>query len=152
MVVALEAIVEYFSGIVSSIDFCIVDANLVCSCLFCLYLIVAISDTRQLYASVELISNLFVTSAAEFSYTSSLLSVYRSMGSAVIFISLPVSGLPFLLLAPRLSPRSFSEKVYRGIVGDFYCLPALPLRRRHCRPLLPSPLVPSLQARIDRCA
>jgi hypothetical protein len=152
MVVAPEAIVEYFSGIVLSIDFCIVGANLVCSCLSSSYLIAAISDTRQLYASVELISNFFVMSAAEFSYTSSLLSAYRFVGSVVIFISLPVSGLPFPLFAPRLSPRSFSEKVYKGIVGDFYCLPALSLRRHHCRSLLPSPLMHSLQARIDRCA
>jgi hypothetical protein len=32
-------------------------------------------------------------------------------------ISLPVSGLPFLLLAPRLSPRSFRRKLYKGGVG-----------------------------------
>jgi hypothetical protein len=152
MVVAPKAIVEYFSGIVSSTDCCIVGANLVYSCLSSSYLIVAIFDTRQLYASVELISNLFMTSATEFTYTSSLLSAYHFMGSTVIFIFLPVSGLPFLLLAPCLSPRSFSEKVYKGIVGDFYCLPALSLRRRHCRSLLPCPLMHSLQARIDRCA
>jgi uncharacterized membrane protein len=29
-------------------------------------------------------------------------------------ISLPISGLPFLLLAPRLSPRSFIRKLYNG--------------------------------------
>jgi hypothetical protein len=82
MVVASEAIVEYFLGIVS--DFYIVGANLICSCLSSSYLIVAIFDIRQLHASVELIANLFVMSAAEFSYTSSLLGAYHFMGSAVI--------------------------------------------------------------------
>jgi hypothetical protein len=33
-------------------------------------------------------------------------------------ISLPVSGLPFLLLAPRLSPRSFIRKLYKGESGE----------------------------------
>jgi hypothetical protein len=150
MEVAPKAIVEYFSGIVSSTDSCIVGANLVYSCLSSSYLIVAIFDARQLYASVELISNLFVTSATDLPIHH--LSAHHFMGSAVIFIFLPVSGLPFPLLAPCLSPRFFSEKIYKGIVGYFYCLLALPLRRRHCRSLLPSPLMHSLQAQIDRCA
>jgi hypothetical protein len=34
-------------------------------------------------------------------------------------ISLPVSGLPFSLLAPRLRPRSFIRKLYKGRVGNF---------------------------------
>jgi hypothetical protein len=34
-------------------------------------------------------------------------------------IFLPVSGLPFLLLAPHLSPRSFIMKLYKGESGDF---------------------------------
>jgi hypothetical protein len=33
-------------------------------------------------------------------------------------ISLPVSGLPFPLLAPRLSPRSFIRKLYKGESGE----------------------------------
>jgi hypothetical protein len=34
-------------------------------------------------------------------------------------IVLPVSGLPFPLLAPCLSPRSFIRKLYKGESGDF---------------------------------
>jgi hypothetical protein len=34
-------------------------------------------------------------------------------------IFLPVSGLPFLLLAPRLSPRSFIRKLYKEESGEF---------------------------------
>jgi hypothetical protein len=34
-------------------------------------------------------------------------------------ISLPVSGLPFPLLAPRLSPRSFIRKLYKGERVEF---------------------------------
>jgi hypothetical protein len=34
-------------------------------------------------------------------------------------IFLPVSGLPFLLLVPRLSPRSFIRKLYKGESGEF---------------------------------
>jgi hypothetical protein len=46
-------------------------------------------------------------------------------------------GLPFPIFAPRLSPRSFSQKVYKGGSGGFYCLPAFSLRhRRHCRSCL----------------
>jgi hypothetical protein len=45
---------------------------------------------------------------------------------------LTVSGLPFPLFAPRLSPRSFSQKVYKGRSGGFYCLPARSLRHLHC--------------------
>jgi hypothetical protein len=42
------------------------------------------------------------------------------VGSAVIFaIFLPVSGLPFPFLAPRLSPRSFIRKLYKGESEDF---------------------------------
>jgi hypothetical protein len=33
-------------------------------------------------------------------------------------ISLPISGLPFSLLAPRLSPRSVTRKLYKGRVGE----------------------------------
>jgi hypothetical protein len=32
-------------------------------------------------------------------------------------IFLPVNGLPFPLLAPRLSPRSFTRKLYKGESG-----------------------------------
>jgi hypothetical protein len=38
-------------------------------------------------------------------------------GNFTIF--LPVSGLSFPLLAPRLSPRSFIKKLYKGENGDF---------------------------------
>jgi hypothetical protein len=38
-------------------------------------------------------------------------------GNFAIF--LPVSGLPFLLIAPRLSPRSFIMKLYKGESGVF---------------------------------
>jgi hypothetical protein len=34
-------------------------------------------------------------------------------------ISLPVSGLSFPHLAPRLSPHSFSKKLYKGGSGEF---------------------------------
>jgi hypothetical protein len=34
-------------------------------------------------------------------------------------ISLPVSGLPFPLLAPCLSPCSFVRKLYKGESGEF---------------------------------
>jgi hypothetical protein len=34
-------------------------------------------------------------------------------------IFLPVSGLPFPLLVPRLSPCSFIRKLYKGESGDF---------------------------------
>jgi hypothetical protein len=34
-------------------------------------------------------------------------------------IFLPVSGLPFPLLVPRLSPRSFTRKLYKGESGKF---------------------------------
>jgi hypothetical protein len=34
-------------------------------------------------------------------------------------IFLPVSGLPFPLLAPRLSPRSFTRKLYKGDSEEF---------------------------------
>jgi hypothetical protein len=55
-------------------------------------------------------------------------------------ISLPVSGLPFLLLAPRLSPRSFIRKLYKGESGEIYYLPVPRFCRRHhcwdpCAPL-----------------
>jgi hypothetical protein len=53
MLVAPKAIVEW--GIVSTIDSCIVGANLVCSVLSSFYSEVAIFDTRRLHASVELI-------------------------------------------------------------------------------------------------
>jgi hypothetical protein len=39
-------------------------------------------------------------------------------------ISLPVSGLPFPLLAPCLNPCSFLRKLYKGESGAFYYLPA----------------------------
>jgi hypothetical protein len=119
MVVAPEAIVEYFSGIVSSIDFRIVGANLVCSCLSSSYSIVAIFDTHQLYASVELISNLFVTSVAEFSYTSSLLSAYHFTGSVVIFIFLrPLVGYRFRSLH-HVSAHVPSLRRYKRNSGGF---------------------------------
>jgi hypothetical protein len=55
-------------------------------------------------------------------------------------ISLPISGLPFLLLAPRLNPRSLIRKLYKGESGEIYCLPVPCFRRRHhccksCAPL-----------------
>jgi hypothetical protein len=55
-------------------------------------------------------------------------------------ISLPVSGLPFPLLAPRLSPHSFLRKLYKGDSGELYCLPAPCFRRCHhcCTPCAPS--------------
>jgi hypothetical protein len=53
MLVAPKAIVEW--GIISTIDSCIVVANLVCSVLSSFYSEVAIFDTHRLYASVELI-------------------------------------------------------------------------------------------------
>jgi hypothetical protein len=34
-------------------------------------------------------------------------------------IFLPISGLPFPLLAQRLSPRSFTRKLYKGESGEF---------------------------------
>jgi hypothetical protein len=34
-------------------------------------------------------------------------------------IFLPVSGLPFPLLAPHLSPRSFTGKLYKGESREF---------------------------------
>jgi hypothetical protein len=46
------------------------------------------------------------------------LTVIRGQrGNFAIFLS--VSGLPFPLLAPRLSPRSFIMKLYKGESGDF---------------------------------
>jgi hypothetical protein len=38
-------------------------------------------------------------------------------GNFTVF--LPVSGLPFPLLAPRLSPCSFIRKLYKGEIGFF---------------------------------
>jgi hypothetical protein len=48
-------------------------------------------------------------------------------------ISLPVSGLLFPLLVPRLSPRSFLRKLYKGKSGEntVYQLPCF-RRRHHC--------------------
>jgi hypothetical protein len=41
------------------------------------------------------------------------------MGSVVLFtISLPVSGLPFPLLAPHFSPHPFIRKLYKGESGE----------------------------------
>jgi hypothetical protein len=34
-------------------------------------------------------------------------------------IFLPITGLPFSLLAPRLSPHSFTRKLYKGESGEF---------------------------------
>jgi hypothetical protein len=34
-------------------------------------------------------------------------------------IFLPISGLPFPLLVSRLSPRSFTRKLYKGESGEF---------------------------------
>jgi hypothetical protein len=46
------------------------------------------------------------------------LTVIRGQrGNFAIF--LPVSGLPFPLLAPRLSPRSFIRKLYKRESGEF---------------------------------
>jgi hypothetical protein len=53
MLIAPKTIVEW--GIISTINSCIVGANLVCSVLSSFYSELAIFDTRQLYASVELI-------------------------------------------------------------------------------------------------
>jgi hypothetical protein len=48
-------------------------------------------------------------------------------------ISLPVSGLPFPLLAPRLSPCSVTRKLYKGRVGENHCLLVHCFHRRcHC--------------------
>jgi hypothetical protein len=47
-------------------------------------------------------------------------------------ISLPISGLPFPLLAPRPSPRSFLRKLYKGESGEIHCLPVHCFRRCHC--------------------
>jgi hypothetical protein len=54
-------------------------------------------------------------------------------------IPLPVSGLPFPLLAPHLSPCSFIRKLYKGDSGEFYCLLVPCFRRRHhcCTPCAP---------------
>jgi hypothetical protein len=41
----------------------------------------------------------------------------RQRGNFTVF--LPVSGLPFPLLAPRLSPHSFIRKLYKGASGVF---------------------------------
>jgi hypothetical protein len=42
------------------------------------------------------------------------------MGSAVIlYFPPPIGGLLFPLLAPHLSPHSFSRKIYKGRVGNF---------------------------------
>jgi hypothetical protein len=43
--------------------------------------------------------------------------IHGQRGNFAIF--LPVSGLPFPLLAPCLSPRSFIRKLYKGNSGDF---------------------------------
>jgi hypothetical protein len=46
------------------------------------------------------------------------LTVIRGQcGNFAIF--LPVGGLPFPLLAPHLSPRSFIRKLYKGESGEF---------------------------------
>jgi hypothetical protein len=73
-------------------------------------------------------------------------------------IFLPVSGLPFLLLAPRLSSRSFIRKLYKGESGEIYCLLVPCFRHRHhccksCAPLnsCTAP-VHKLSMRIKTCA
>jgi hypothetical protein len=43
--------------------------------------------------------------------------IHGQRGNFAIF--LPVSGLPFPLHAPRLSPRSFIKKLYKGKSGEF---------------------------------
>jgi hypothetical protein len=46
------------------------------------------------------------------------LTVIRGQrGNFAIFLL--VSGLPFPLLVPRLSPRSFIRKLYKGESGEF---------------------------------
>jgi hypothetical protein len=47
-----------------------------------------------------------------------VLTIARGQRSNFI-VFLPISGLPFPLLAPRLSPRSFSKKLYLGESGVF---------------------------------
>jgi hypothetical protein len=66
------------------------------------------------------ITRILVTSLAEslFKHFDWALTVARGQhGNFAIF--LPVSGLPFPLLAPHLSPRSFIRKLYKGESGDF---------------------------------
>jgi hypothetical protein len=47
-----------------------------------------------------------------------MLTVARGQrGNFIVF--LPVSGLPFPLFVPRLSPRSFIRKLYKGESGVF---------------------------------
>jgi hypothetical protein len=43
--------------------------------------------------------------------------VHGQRGNFTVF--LPIIGLPFPLLAPRLSPRSFIKKLYKGESGIF---------------------------------
>jgi hypothetical protein len=65
-------------------------------------------------------------------------------------ISLPVSGLPFPLLAPRLSPRFFRGKLYKRDSREFYCLLAPCFHRRHhcCTPCAPLSFCKSPRAQI----
>jgi hypothetical protein len=56
-------------------------------------------------------------------------------------ISLPISGLPFPLLAPCLSPCSVTRKLYKGRIGENHYLPVHCFRRRRyccnlCAPLI----------------
>jgi hypothetical protein len=66
------------------------------------------------------VTRILVTSLAEsfFKWFDWALTVARGQrGNFAIF--LPVSGLPFPLLAPRRSPCSFIRKLYKGESGDF---------------------------------
>jgi hypothetical protein len=81
------------------------------------------------------------------------------MGSAVISqFSLPVSGLPLPLLAPRRSPRSFTRTLYKGNSGavtvyQFIAPPPPPLLHPLCASeLLHSPLTATVDVRKDPCA
>jgi hypothetical protein len=43
--------------------------------------------------------------------------IHGQRNNFVIFF--PINGLPFLLLVPRLSPCSFTRKLYKGESGEF---------------------------------
>jgi hypothetical protein len=87
-----------------------------------------------------------------------VLTIARGQRGNFMF-PLPVSGLPLLLLAPRLSPRSFTRKIYKGETGVFTVYqfispppPALLLSLRASE-LLHSPQAAAIvDARKDPCA
>jgi hypothetical protein len=55
---------------------------------------------------------------------------FLTVGGLLVFPT--VSGLAFPIFAPRLSPLSFSLKIYKWHSGESYCSPARSLRRLHC--------------------